>query len=448
MVTATLVFGCAVAAAVTSTQLTLAAVTGDFEQVGSDVTGAHEPDWGPWSVALSNEGNRVVIGEPFYSLGDVQAGRARVFDFDGADWTQAGADVNGTRNLEEFGAAVALSGDGSRLAASGAACSPNDDLGYVRVLDWDGTAWNATGDDIVEPVDLGCWGQSLAMSDDGTRLALAAPFVGQVYTYDINGSGWVLAGPPLEVGDFSTLALSRTGDHLAVGVPGTGTSGYATVYAWDGSAWVKIGDDIDSASGERFGSAVAISDDGSRIAVSAPHVVPGVVRLYDWNGAAWLPTGDAIVGGGSQIGFGHSLGLSGDGNRLAISGEGAVGLYDWTGAMWAQRASFIDRETPAIFDPPQAALARDGSRLAITRPVLRVFEGPVADAPATTTTTTTTAVVSTSVPEPSNTLPATGSGASTTRATVTLAAALLACGLSAIAAARRRTITAAVGRRR
>ena len=63
-------------------------------------------------------------------------------------------------------------------------------------------------------------------------------------------------------------------NRVAIGAPRNDDagsySGHVRVYQWNGSVWTKLGADIDGeAVGDRSGSAVSLSSDGSILAVGA-----------------------------------------------------------------------------------------------------------------------------------------------------------------------------------
>jgi hypothetical protein len=115
------------------------------------------------------------------------------------------------------------------------------------------------------------------------------------------------------------------------------------VYAWNGSAWTQLGDDIDGeAVGDRSGYSVALSSDGQTLAVGAylndgNGADAGHVRVYDWDGSAWSQLGADIDGEAAGDYSGRSVALSSDGQTLAVGapyndGNGAdaghVRVYD------------------------------------------------------------------------------------------------------------------------
>ena len=125
-------------------------------QLGTDVDGAHLGANFGWSVALSSQGNRVVSGSPDYdgcTAGGLNCsaklGAATGFDWSETDWAPLNS-VLGEAHDDQFGSSVALSDDGSRLAVGARTNdgSNGTDSGHVRVFDWDGANWVQVGADI------------------------------------------------------------------------------------------------------------------------------------------------------------------------------------------------------------------------------------------------------------------------------------------------------------
>ena len=91
-----------------------------------------------------------------------------------------------------------------------------------------------------------------------------------------------------------------------------------------GGSWSQIGSDIDGErSGEGSGSSVALSADGSVVAIGAPNNAgngnsSGQVRLYQNVGGSWNPIGSDIDGEAADDYSGLSVALSADGSVLAI----------------------------------------------------------------------------------------------------------------------------------
>ncbi|MEZ4914975.1 MAG: hypothetical protein R2798_13050 [Chitinophagales bacterium] len=94
-----------------------------------------------------------------------------------------------------------------------------------------------------------------------------------------------------------------------------GFTNYSLLHAQSG-AWLQLGLDIDGeAAGDQFGSSVAFSSDGNRVAIGAPHANTnnsGHVRVYDWDGAAWTQVGADIDGENPNDASGWAVALSAD----------------------------------------------------------------------------------------------------------------------------------------
>jgi hypothetical protein len=264
-------------------------------------------------------------------------------------FTQAGSDLLGGAASDSFGDAVAVSSDGSRIAVGARPVSADE---YVQVYDWNGSAWVQLGSDIVTPVNGIDFGIDIAMSSDGSRVAIGASGsdtggtdTGKVQVYDWNGSAWVQAGSDIDGATASdqlgvSVSLSDDGNRLAVGADqGAVSDGYVQVYDWSGSAWGQVGSDITGTGGAsgRFGFALALSGDGLRMAIGDylydnASVGAGLVQVYQESGGVWSQFGSNLEGDTASQGFGLSVDLDADGSNLVVGQNGsAVALvYNFT----------------------------------------------------------------------------------------------------------------------
>ena len=122
-------------------------------------------------------------------------------------WTQQGADINGEADNDESGRSVALSADGATLAV-GANRNANAGIlrGHVRVYKLDNGTWRQQGADIDGEANGDQSGWSVALSTDGSIVAIGAPFNnvgsgsqrGHVRVYKYNGSAWIKQGADLD----------------------------------------------------------------------------------------------------------------------------------------------------------------------------------------------------------------------------------------------------------
>ena len=147
----------------------------EWIQLGDEVVGEGAGDAFGGAVQLSSDGSRLVVGAAGND-GDgtvSDAGHARVFAYDetNAAWTQLGGDLVGDEPGERAGAAVAISGDGARVAV-GATYANNS--GRVRVYEYVAAddAWNQIGEDIAGSSPNSTLGASVALSRNGSVVAV------------------------------------------------------------------------------------------------------------------------------------------------------------------------------------------------------------------------------------------------------------------------------------
>ena len=214
------------------------------------------------------------------------------------------------------------------------------------------------------------FGFSVALSTNGLVLAIGAPTwdgtygdQGAVYIYDWSGSAWVQRGTVLLAGDADTddrfgsaVALSDDGTVLAVGSPRRNVASYADqgavyIYDWSGSAWVQRGGIITAAflsSSQRWGASVSLSGDGSVLAFGAENTYG--VEVYDYSGS-WTRRGSiaASFGGGSVAldSSGDTIAIGAPAKSTSFSNDGAAYIYDWSGSAWVLRGSQLLAPDPA-----------------------------------------------------------------------------------------------------
>ena len=245
-----------------------------------------------------------------------------------------------------FGSSLALSGDGRVLAVGSIAISGGTPV-YVFDRRSDG-AWR-----LAQTIDDPCFcefGKAIALSSDGRVMAIGAPVAGTfdqpvaggvfVYTREGNGS-WGLDGsdalfadrPRLNSGFGEAVALSNDGSTLAVGAPNLfSSSGGAYVFSRSETAWIleaDLGDLASPSDGSRFGTSVALSTSGDRLAVGAPRdpvggfFESGSVQLFNLDPLlGWQLGPSASIARRGGLRFGTSVALSPNGAVLAIGAPG------------------------------------------------------------------------------------------------------------------------------
>ena len=256
---------------------------------------------------------------------------------------QLGADIDGEAPGDLSGRSVSITSDGSIVAIGAAWNNGNgSDAGHVRVYEYSSGSWTQLGSDI----DGGagdCSGYSVSLSSDGTIIAIGAIFndgngsnSGTVRVYEYSSGSWTQRGSDIggeAANDWSgfSVSLSNDGTRVAIGAPhndGNGSNaGHVRVYEYSSVSWTKLGSDIDGeAASDLSGFSVSLSNDGTRVAVGAPNndgagSEAGHVRIYEYSSGSWIQLGADIDGEAAGDRSGASVSLS-DSTKLAI------GAYD------------------------------------------------------------------------------------------------------------------------
>jgi len=355
-----------------------------WSQLGVSINGTDPNDnlGATHAIAIDASGMSIAVGSAKNSDVFTYSGYAKVFDWNGASWMQRGSDFLGTDSTYEgTGSAVDLSANGLTLAVS----SPwgYNSLGYkcgvVRVFDWAGGTWVQRGENIEgegnpNPLFSGdVFGTALELSSDGNFIVVGArantqeigvnQFSGHVRVYNWNGSNWVQVGQdidgPLSFGasEFGyAVSINDAGNRVAIGarsytgaVSADQEKGMVVALEFNGSDWLQMGDTLfGSSPGDKLGTAVQLSNDGTVMAVGAPKVnlSNGATKVFDWNGVNWVQRGGDLGGtNGSQSG--SDLDLSADGSIIALgepwtnSALGATRIFQWNGTSWAQVGNTI-----------------------------------------------------------------------------------------------------------
>lgn len=408
------------------------------------------------SVALSADGSTLAVGAPHEASNGtsqanntaMDAGAVYVFASTGTTWSQV-AYIKATSpdGDDFFGDSLALSGDGATLAVGaysedGAATGVDGDqsnndapaAGAVYVFVRTGAGFSQFAYLKASNTDAGDgFGRSVALSRDGATLAVGAPGerssgtnpqdntatdAGAVYVFTRDGPtatagkwrsrAYIKPSAPLAFDQFGeSVALSGDGTTLAVGASNEASAvtniGKAYVFTGGGSAWTEQAVQRSTSTDQfgAFGNRVALSDDGATLAVAASRetvtttsAMPsaaGAVYVFGRSGTAWsqqaaLEAADP----GPDAQFGDSLAISADGTTLVVgagseasratgiggdqtnrdaAGAGAVYVFARSGAAWQQRAYVKPANTGAGDSfGHSVALSADSTTLAAGAP--------------------------------------------------------------------------------
>ena len=290
--------------------------------------------------SIAVDADRLIVGAPGDDRGPSGGrGAAYVFSLDGDAWVQEAKLVASDRGEgDEFGASLAVSGDGLLVGA------PKDDIGAataqgsVYFFRRESNGWRqvtrinapqtAAASNFGISLSLfgsrfiaGAWGDSLAgnISQGSARV-----FVNVAGTWQQEAR---LLAPDGRESDLLGASVALSSDVAAVGAvfAGDGVAGaqgdQGAVYMFrrDDSSWVHSATITanDRAALDEFGYAIALEAD--RLAIGAPGAAiegrsrQGAVYLFARSGAAWVQEAKIVAENGRDGDhFGHAVALSGD----------------------------------------------------------------------------------------------------------------------------------------
>lgn len=312
---------------------------------------AHDADDGDsFGVSVAIDGAFAVVGAP---NGGPDTGSAYVYVRSGDTWVLSlqlppagpvvAADVRIAASAgDRFGSAVALHGGHAVIGAPGdddARADAGAAYVYERCPPFDACTqpWREmaklTANDAAQGDDFGV---SVAISGD--HAIVGASFddaaTGSAYLFRRSGDSWFqfdkLTADDAASGDLFGTSVAVSGDHAIVGAPGAGASGAAYVFRRNGASWDQvvelIADDVAPAS--RFGASVAISS--AHAIVGAPDDdaggtlgFAGSAYVFRRNGDAWDRIDELVARDAAGFdGFGSSVAISGDDAMVGAPGGG------------------------------------------------------------------------------------------------------------------------------
>ena len=349
------------------------------------VPAVDDPDYPSMNVAISADGNTVVLGMPNYPHGTVEegalddvSGEVFIFHFNGTSWVRsrlyARAGLRGS-----FGHWVSVNDTGDLIAlGSGKSVDPSIPRHAFIYRKVDG-AWHGVRDIPARPGSEYC--DNGALSADGSTLVqncrevMATDLGGVIlrnYVRTNSGPNWTIRevmelemAAESDFGRYSFgLAVDRTGSTIAAQIymDAHGGDGPHEVHVFhrDGAysrvAKLTPGAWQSRELGTNFGASVAISDDGGTIAVgdtidtgrgTGPRAAPllpggpyvGAVYVYrlksTWRLANMIKPNYLPVTLGDYKIFGDEVALSGNGQTLIVGEKYESGPAQGIGGNWA-----------------------------------------------------------------------------------------------------------------
>ena len=186
-----------------------------WNQLGADIQGENVRDRFGWSVAISDLGDTIIAGAPDADPTAASAGLASIYRWDGTTWNQLGNNLEGEALTDSFGRSVAISSDGDTVVVGApfADGATGTNSGDVRAYRWDGTTWNQLGNDIDGASSSDFAGSSVSMAGDGNTIILGASLGGYARVYDWDGTSWNQVGA--DVTENVAVSISADGNTIA-----------------------------------------------------------------------------------------------------------------------------------------------------------------------------------------------------------------------------------------
>ncbi|MFM2432349.1 MAG: hypothetical protein RLZZ511_3563 [Cyanobacteriota bacterium] len=254
-----------------------------WQPLGGAIPGGASLDLAGAAIALSADGQTIAIGATHGDHSGPNHGQVQVYRYRNEQWEALGNVLAGTHPDSNFGSAIAIAANGETLAI-GAAFSPGvsgPNSGAVHLYQYNAdTAQWQPQTPLLGQQPRTLFGHAVALAADGQTLAVSAigsqNHRGEVYTYRQTAGHWERVGSAIVgktgneglgdrlvlSGDGQTLSLSTSPD-----VRDPERIAHIRTYRWIDQQWQSIGETL---GGGEFGTGLALSGDGQRLAIGAP----------------------------------------------------------------------------------------------------------------------------------------------------------------------------------
>ncbi len=261
------------------------------------------------SVSISSDGTWVAIGAAFTNDAGNDSGSAYIFSLVENTWVENTKLVASDAMAGDyFGWSVSISGDGSKAIIGGYKGDGNAvDSGSAYIFSRTGSGWiEETKLSASDGISNASFGRSVSMSDDGARVVVGAYRddyfglgSGAAYIYSLQGSMWVEESKLLasDGGSFDyygySVSMADDGSRVVVGAyqadANVSDCGAAYIYANTSGNWVEETKvtPSDGESGDAFGHSVSIASNGTSVLVGASNNSLGYAYLFRFDGTSW-----------------------------------------------------------------------------------------------------------------------------------------------------------------
>jgi hypothetical protein len=348
------------------------------------------------SVAMSADGNTVIVGAAWEDGQATDTGAAYIFRYSSGTWSeQTILRASNGSNDNNFGRSVAISADGNTVLVGASSedgpTDTTDNSGAAYIFRYSSGTWSEQTilrASNTEALDLFGW--SVDISADGNTVIVGAygekgatnntTNSGAAYVFRYSSGTWsedspILRASNTESGDYFgyAVAMSKDGNTVIVGAYGEdgltdnlSASGAAYVFRYSSGTWSQDSTILrasNAGSNDEFGYAIAMSDDGNTVIIGARKeggptnnvLGSGAAYVFRYN-TTW-DTGTIVraSNAGSNDYFGTSVAMSMDGNtvivgapyedgltdNLSASGAAYVFMYDTSTSLWSEESTIL-----------------------------------------------------------------------------------------------------------
>lgn len=304
-------------------------------KIGNLLMGEEEAGYFGTCVSMP-DAKTIAVNEILRSVNNIyQAGAVKVHRLEGSTWKQKGNDIHGEIEEGSFGRLIYM--PDSNTIAIGAWNSSKVELGFIRILKWDGKNWIKKGQDFKSKNSDNLIGNALYMPDSNTIVIKDMNIANsynifsiRVYTWD--GINWVQKGLSIEY-----KCIDRGGWSNSVKMPDANTlavviyqsislymlSTQTNIYKWDGGEW-QLNEEIKH-SDTNTSTAYIEMPNPRMIAISlhcatsdSGKICAGRVNIYNKFNNTWLKTAEIKNNIENEMYFGHSISMP-DSSTIAIT---------------------------------------------------------------------------------------------------------------------------------
>jgi hypothetical protein len=362
-----------------------------------------QSDYFGWSVSMSSDGTRVIVGAYSEDTGGDATGAAYIFALSGGSWSQeAKIQSSDIQASDYFGYRVSMSGDGTKVIVGANQESTGATYaGAAYIFAYSSGSWSQEAK--IQASDKQAddeFGQSVSMSSDGTKVIVGAwqedtggSNAGAAYIFALSGGSWD-TGTKIQASDKQdsdrfgySVSMNSDGTKVIVGAwqddTGGSNAGAAYIFALSGGSWsqqAKI-QASDKQAHDYFGYSVSMSSDGTKVIVGAfaedtGGGSAGSAYIFALSGGSWSQQAKIQASDPeANDRFGRSVSMNSDGTKVIVgawledtggTNAGAAYIFAYSSGSWSQQQKIqaSDKQADDYFGQ-SVSMSGDGTKVIV-----------------------------------------------------------------------------------